>query len=283
MIESAEKKKSGYLAIVGPTNAGKSTLMNKIVGMRIASVCHKVQTTATCLSGIAHRGAVEYILLDTPGLFHADKKTRSQSHIMRHVTFALERADSVLLLLDASLPVNVDLIKKVKTQDRPVYLALNKVDNVPKKEELLACISEYDKLKVFEEIFLISALKNSGVDYMMERLGSVFEEKDWLFTRDDMTTMTQREIAIEMMRGVFFQRFNNELPYSTEFKVVRWTEEDDRIGICLKVVVQSSTHKGIVVGHKGEGVAYLRTKTERRLQSLFGGNVRVSVEVVLRK
>ncbi len=277
------EKKSGYLAIVGPTNAGKSTLLNKIVGVRIASVSHKVQTTNVCLSGIAHRGDVEFILLDTPGLFVAEKKTRNQAHIMRNISYAIEQADYVLILLDGTQDVNAAAIKRVVRDDKKFFLALNKVDAIQEKSTLLEKIAAYNALEVFDEIFLISALRNFGLEEMLSCIAGYFEERPWCFTQEDMTLLTQRELATEMMRGVIFQRFNKELPYTTEVEVVHWEDKPDYASVMMKVFVEAPTHRGILVGHQGEGVKYIREKTQHRLTAIVGRDVRVSVDVMVRK
>ncbi|MCY4413394.1 MAG: GTPase Era [Alphaproteobacteria bacterium] len=281
-----EKKRAGYLAIVGQTNAGKSTLLNALVGSRIASVSHKVQTTSVCLTGIVSYGNAQIVLIDTPGIFHATANTRGQSVLMRHVLYGVEQSNAVLLMVDGQKPLNEKVLNHLRDlkASKDTYLAINKIDAIHGKEALLPLIEAYNKAYDFKETFLISSLRNKGVAEMMRRIASLMPEHPWLYADDYLTTMAGKELAAEALRGFIFQRFNKEIPYETTIKVLSWNRNDDNVVVIeMLIAVKTISHKRILLGDKGSGIAYLRERTQARLQGVLGEKVRVVLTIQMNK
>lgn len=250
-----ENPRCGVVALIGAPNAGKSTLLNTIIGTKVSIVTHKVQTTRTIVRGIAIAGDAQMIFLDTPGLF-APK--RNLDRAMVHSAWSgANDADLVILLHDARKAIGEEttgVLEKLKDIRRPVFLALNKIDTLP-PEKLLEVAAAFSELLEFDETFMISALSGSGVEDLTAAAAKRMPEGPWLYPEDQISDMQLRMLAAEITREKIFLRLHQELPYSMTVETEQWkTLRDGSVRIEQTVYVTRDTHKKIVLGKGGQTI-----------------------------
>lgn len=270
---------SGFIAIIGPTNAGKSTLMNQIMGRKVSIVSHKVQTTRTRLRAIKMVGDKQLIFVDTPGVFKPSR--RLDRAMVGAAMSALDDADAVLLVIDAQKGVTQtvrDLIEKIKDH-KNLFVALNKVDSIA-KPDLLPMVAELSNMADFREIFMISALKNDGVEQMLKSLSDVMPQSPYLFEEKDAVDVPDMLYLAELTREKIYKYIHQELPY--HINVVTEKVEQDAEGVLeiyQKIVVQNEAHKKIVVGRGGEQLKRIGTAARHDIQDQWGVNARLHLFV----
>ena len=273
------KTYSGFIAIIGPTNAGKSTLLNQIMERKVSIVSHKVQTTRTRLRAIKMVGNKQLVFVDTPGVFKPSR--RLDRAMVGAAMSALDDADAVLLVIDAQKGITQtvrDLIVKIKDY-KNLFVALNKVDAVA-KTTLLPMVAELSQMADFREIFMISALKNDGVKQMLESLSSVMPQSPYLFAATDAIDVPDMLYLSELTREKIYKYIHQELPY--HINVVTEKAEPDNEGVLeiyQKIVVQNAAHKKIVVGHGGEQLKKIGTAARHDIQDQWGVNARLHLFV----
>ena len=273
------KTYSGFIAIVGPTNAGKSTLMNQIMGRKVSIVSHKVQTTRTNLRAIKMVGARQLVFVDTPGIFRPSR--RLDRAMVGAAMDALTDADAVLLIIDATKGVT-DTVRGIvdKVRDnKNLFVALNKTDAL-KKGELLPIAAELNTMADFREIFMISAMKNDGVDEMLDSLAAVMPESPYLFEATDATDVPDNLYLAELTREKIYRYIHQELPY--HINVVTEKVDVDSEGVLdiyQKIVVASEAHKKIVVGRGGAQLKQIGTAARHDIQDQWGVNARLHLFV----
>jgi len=273
------KTYSGFIAIIGPTNAGKSTLLNQIMGRKVSIVSHKVQTTRTRLRAVKMVGEKQLIFVDTPGVF---KPTRRLDRAMVSAAMsAMDEADAVLLLIDAQKGITQtvrDLSEKVKNHPN-LFVALNKVDAVSKLD-LLPMIDELSKLANFREIFMISALKNDRVNQMLNALADVMPMSPYLFDAKDATDVPDMLYLSELTREKVYKYIHQELPYHINVVTEKVDTDDEGVlDIYQKIVVQNDAHKKIVIGRGGEQLKRIGTDARHDIQNQWGVNARLHLFV----
>lgn len=273
------KTYSGFIAIIGPTNAGKSTLMNQIMGRKVSIVSHKVQTTRTRLRAIKMVGNVQLVFVDTPGVFKPSR--RLDRAMVSAAMSALDDADAVLLVIDAQKGITQtvrDLIEKIKSH-KNLFVALNKVDSIA-KTTLLPMVAELSTMANFNEIFMISALKNDGVKQMLKSLSAVMPESPYLFDASDAVDVPDMLYLAELTREKIYKYIHQELPYHINV-VTEKVETDDEgvLEIYQKIVVQNAAHKKIVVGRGGEQLKKIGTAARHDIQDQWGVNARLHLFV----
>jgi len=274
-----KKTYSGFIAIIGPTNAGKSTLLNQIMGRKVSIVSHKVQTTRTRLRAIKMVGDKQLIFVDTPGVF---KPTRRLDRAMVSAAMsAMDEADAVLLLIDAQKGVTQtvrDLIEKIKNHHN-LFVALNKVDAVA-KNDLLPMVAELTNLCEFKEIFMISALKNDGIKQMLTALAAVMPESPYLFDEHDASDVPDMLYLSELTREKIYKYIHQELPYHINVVTEKVDTDDEGVlDIYQKIVVQNDAHKKIVIGRGGEQLKRIGTAARHDIQDQWGVNARLHLFV----
>ena len=279
MVKSMKKTYSGFIAIIGPTNAGKSTLLNQIMGRKVSIVSHKVQTTRTRLRAIKMVGDRQLIFVDTPGVFKPNR--RLDRAMVGAAMSAIDDADAVLLLIDAQKGITQtvrDLCEKIKDHNN-LFVALNKVDSV-QKTTLLPMVAELSNLADFREIFMISALKNDGVQQMLQSLATVMPESPYLFDAKDASDVPDTLYLAELTREKVYKFIHQELPYHINV-VTEHVETDDEgvLEIYQKIVVQNEAHKKIVVGRGGEQLKKIGTAARHDIQNQWGVNARLHLFV----
>ncbi len=274
-----EKTYSGFVAIVGPTNAGKSTLLNQIMGRKVSIVSHKVQTTRTNLRAVKMVGNRQVILVDTPGVF-VPKRRLDRAMVGAAMT-AISDADAVLLIMDAQkgiTPTIRGLVQKI-CDHKNLFVALNKVDAI-RKQDLLPIVAELSELAPWREIFMISALKNDGVDGMLKSLAAVMPASPYLFDAADAVDVPDNLYLAELTREKIYKYIHQELPYHINVLTERVDVDPDGVlDIYQKIAVQNDAHKKIVIGRGGEQLKQIGTAARHDIQDQWGVNARLHLFV----
>jgi GTP-binding protein Era len=242
----------GFVAIIGVPNAGKSTLVNRLVGTKVSIVSHKVQTTRSIVRGIALVGRSQIVFVDTPGIF---RPRRRLDRAMVDTAWGGARdADLVALLVDAAKGVDEevgDLVAKLGEIRQPKILLLNKIDRV-KRERLLALADELNRAVAFTRTFMISALTGDGLDDLSAFLADAVPPGPWLYPADEVTDLPLRNLAAEITREKLFERLHQELPYQATVETEKWTEQKDgSVRIEQTIFVERDSQKKIVLGKGG--------------------------------
>ncbi len=273
------KTYSGFIAILGPTNAGKSTLLNQIMGRKVSIVSHKVQTTRTRLRAIKMVDDKQLVFVDTPGIFKPAR--RLDSAMVGAAMDAATDADAILLVVDASKGVTEtvrNLIIKIHDM-KNLFVALNKVDSI-KKDVLLPMVAELSNLADFKEIFMISALKNDGITEMLKSLAAVMPESPYLFDAADATDVPDNLYLAELTREKVYKYIHQELPYHINVVTEHVDVDDDGVlDIYQKIVVQNDAHKKIVIGRGGHQLQQIGTAARHDIQDQWGVNARLHLFV----
>lgn len=246
----------GYVALIGAPNAGKSTLLNSLVGSRLSIITPKPQTTRGRLRGIVNQGPVQMIFVDTPGVF--DAKPRFEKAMVAAAWTGADEADSVLFVVDAANGVDAEvkhIATSLKQRNKPAALVLNKVDKLKDKSALPALAQELHQLCDFDTGFMISASRGDGVRDILAFLAQRMPQGPWLFNDDELTDTSERDLATEITREQCFLRLHEELPYGLMVEHETWEEASKAgkrvIKIRQAILVTRETHKKIVLGKGG--------------------------------
>lgn len=270
---------SGFVAIVGPTNAGKSTLLNQIMGRKVSIVSHKVQTTRTNLRAVKMVGTRQLIFVDTPGVF-VPKRRLDRAMVGAAMT-AISDADAVLLIMDAQKGITQtirDLVEKIHGH-KNLFVALNKVDAI-KKQDLLPIVAELSQMADWREIFMISALKNDGVDSMLDALAAVMPASPYMFDASDAVDVPDNLYLSELTREKIYKYIHQELPYHINVLTERVdVDADGVLDIYQKIAVQNDAHKKIVIGRGGEQLKQIGIAARHDIQNQWGVNARLHLFV----
>ena len=274
-----KKTYSGFIAIVGPTNAGKSTLMNQIMGRKVSIVSHKVQTTRTRLRAVKMVGCRQLIFVDTPGVFKPSR--RLDRAMVGAAMDAVSDADAVLLVIDAQKGITDtvrNLVEKIKGHQN-LFVALNKADAI-RKQDLLPIAAELSQMAEFKEIFMISALKNDGVKQMLDSLAEVMPESPYLFDTKDASDVPDALYLSELTREKIYKYIHQELPYHINVLTERVEVDDEGVlDIYQKIAVQNEAHKKIVIGRGGAQLKKIGTAARHDIQNQWGVNARLHLFV----
>lgn len=274
-----KKTYSGFIAIVGPTNAGKSTLMNQIMGRKVSIVSHKVQTTRTRLRAVKMVGCRQLIFVDTPGVFKPSR--RLDRAMVGAAMDAVSDADAVLLVIDAQKGITDtvrNLVEKIK-EHKNLFVALNKADAI-RKQDLLPIAAELSQMAEFKEIFMISALKNDGVKQMLDSLADVMPESPYLFDTKDASDVPDALYLSELTREKIYKYIHQELPYHINVLTERVEVDDEGVlDIYQKIAVQNEAHKKIVIGRGGAQLKRIGTAARHDIQNQWGVNARLHLFV----
>ncbi len=279
IVYGMSKTYSGFIAIVGPTNAGKSTLLNQIMGRKVSIVSHKVQTTRTNLRAVKMVGDRQLIFVDTPGIFRPNR--RLDRAMVSAAMTALSDADAVLLIIDATKGITDTvrgIVEKIRGH-KNLFVALNKTDAV-KKSDLLPIAADLNEMADFREIFMISAMKNDGVAEMLVSIASVMPESPYLFDATDATDVPDNLYLAELTREKVYRYIHQELPYHINVVTERVDVDDEGVlDIYQKIVVQSDAHKKIVIGRGGAQLKKIGTSARHDIQDQWGVNARLHLFV----
>jgi len=276
----------GFVALIGEPNAGKSTLLNRMVGAKVAIVTHKVQTTRTRLRGIAIEGASQLVFVDTPGLFRP--RRRLDRAMVAAAWGGAADADVVVLLIEAHRGLTdgvraiLDGLGAQVPGRVPVALAINKIDRVP-AEKLLGLAAEANGLRDFAATFMISAERGHGVEDLRRWLASRVPEGPWLYPEDQIADVALRLIAAEITREKLTLRLHQELPYELTVETEGWEEKKDgSVRIDQIVYVARDGHKGIALGPKGETIKAVGQAARQEIKEFLGREAHLFLTVKVR-
>jgi len=271
------------VALIGAPNAGKSTLINQMTGVKISIVTHKVQTTRTRIRGIAMEGESQLILVDTPGIFAP--KRRLDRAMVNAAWAGAHDADMTLLLIDAAKGIDAEvraILERMRDLAGKKLLILNKVDLV-KKDALLSLIEDVSRYSDFEEIFMISALTGDGVAELKQHLAKAAPQGPWLYPEDQISDAPMRHLAAEITREKLTLRLHQELPYASTVETTAW-KKLRRGGIRIEqtVYVMRDTQKKIVLGKQGQTIKNISMEARKELSDILGVRVDLFLFVKVR-
>ncbi|HTS25790.1 MAG TPA: GTPase Era [Bryobacteraceae bacterium] len=276
-----EHFKSGFVSLIGRPNAGKSTLLNALVGQKLAIVADKPQTTRTSIQGVWTGPGAQIVFLDTPGIHRADSALNKR--LMDTVRASLEERDLLLFLVDATVPFGdqdrqaVDLLRKTRTT--PVILVLNKIDLVKEKSRLLPMIEEYRRLYDFAEYLPISAARGQGLEELRKDIVARLPEGPAYFPAEHVTDQPERFLAAELVREKVVRLTHQEVPHSVTVTVDRWEETSAITRVYATIRVEREGQKGIVIGSKGAMLKKIGMQAREEMERIFGIKIFLGLHV----
>jgi len=274
---SEQDTRAGFVAVIGAPNAGKSTLVNALVGQKVAIVSPKAQTTRARLMGIALAGSVQILLVDTPGIFQP--KRRLDRAMVAAAWTGAQDADLILLVIDASERVRDEILEGLEKREHPLFLVLNKVDLV-KKEKLLSLSAELTQSLDPDKVFMISATQGDGVPDLKDALAATMPEGPWLYPEDEVSDATDRMIAAELTREQLVNQLHQELPYATAIETETWEDRPDGSTVIRQqILVERDSQKAIVIGKGGRRLKALGAAAREEIAQHLGRPVHLFLHV----
>ena len=279
----------GFVALIGAPNAGKSTLMNALVGEKVTIVTHKAQTTRSTVRGVVTRGEAQIVFVDTPGLFAP--KRRLDRAMVASAWGAAADADVLALLIDAKkeaahLAVSEEteaILDALKQSRKPKLLVLNKIDAM-ERAKLLELSARLNGALRFDETFMISATTGDGLDHLFDRLASIIPPGPWLYPEDQITEAPIRSLAAEITREKLFERLHDELPYQATVETDSWKDQPDGSArVEQTVFVTREGHRKIVIGEGGRTIKAIGTAARKDIAEAHGANVHLFLHVKVRE
>ncbi|WP_404933315.1 GTPase Era [Nitratireductor sp. ac15] len=282
--DAQDETRSGFVALIGAPNAGKSTLLNQLVGAKVSIVTHKVQTTRAIVRGIATHENAQIVFIDTPGIFNP-RRTLDRAMVTTAWGGAKD-ADIVALLIDAERGIKGDaaaILEKLKDVAQPKILILNKIDRV-KRETLLELAARANEAVEFERTFMISALQGSGCNDLLAHLSERLPKGPWYYPEDQLSDLPMRQLAAEITREKLFLRLHQELPYAIHVETEKWEErKDGSVRIDQVVYVERDSQKKIVLGHKGAAIRAVGQAAREELAGILEQKVHLFLFVKVRE
>lgn len=282
MPETGPDTRFGFVAVIGPTNAGKSTLVNALVGTKVSIVSHKVQTTRMPVRGIAIEGASQLVFIDTPGIFAP--RRRLDRAMVEAAWGGAGDADIVVLLIDAARPIDEDverILDKLQPARAPLLLALNKIDRV-QKERLLSLAKTLNERAPFAATFMISALNGSGVADLKSYLARTAPAGPWHYPEDEVSDAPLRLLAAEITREKIYERLHEELPYQLTVETTSWQEKPKAVRIEQTIFVARDSQKSIVLGKAGRMIKQLSMEARKEISAIVEKPVHLFLFVKVR-
>ncbi|NGM45695.1 GTPase Era [Rhodobacter sp. SGA-6-6] len=285
-MAETEPTRAGFVALIGEPNAGKSTLLNRMVGAKVSIVTHKVQTTRARIRGVCMAGQSQIVFVDTPGIFRP--RRRLDRSMVKAAWGGAADADIVVLLIEAHRGLTegtqaiIDRLRDEMPRGKPVALAINKIDRV-KAEVLLALAQKMNEAFPFAKTFMISAERGHGVEDLKDWLAGELPEGPWYYPEDQLADLPVRMIAAEMTREKLTLRLHEELPYQLTVETEKWEERADGSARIDQVVyVAREGHKGIVLGHKGETIKAIGAAARAEISEFLGRPAHLFLTVKVR-
>lgn len=290
----ATAHRCGWVALMGPPNAGKSTLTNALVGQKVAIVTAKPQTTRNRIVGILTQKDAQVIFMDTPGVHALRGQTRGQlgKIMVQSAWQSFAVANCIVLVIDGDLYLRkpdfmerdlAPLIQPLAEEERPVVVVVNKVDLFHDKSRMLPLLESVAQMFPKAEIFPASALRRNGVGQLLELIRSHLPEGEAQFPEDQLSTAPMKFMAAEIIREKLFEKLYQEVPYSVAVDVEVWDEEDDRVLIHAAIYVAKPSHKAMVIGRAGEGIKAIGTAARKEIRDLVDKKVHLELWVKVRE
>lgn len=276
--------RAGFIALIGAPNAGKSTLINQLVGTKVSIVTHKVQTTRAIVRGIAMHGKSQLVFVDTPGIFQP--KRRLDRAMVDTAWGGARDADVIALLIDARKGIDEEaekILQKLENIQTPKVLILNKTD-VAKREKLLQLAQKANDIIRFDETFMVSALNGDGVDTILDYFSGQVPESPWLYPEDQPSDLPMRILAAEITREKLFERLHQELPYISTVETEQWQQrKDGSARIEQTIYVERDSQKSIVLGRKGQTIKAISQAARQEIAEIIDAPVHLFLFVKVRE
>ena len=282
---ASPETRCGFVALLGAPNAGKSTLLNALVGSKISIVTHKVQTTRARIRGIAIEGSSQIIFVDTPGIFKP--KRRLERAMVAAAWSGADDAEEIVLLFDAGRrgidPDTRLILEGLKEKQRKVVLALNKIDQI-KRDRLLDLVTRFEAEGIISKIFMISALQGDGVGDLMSYLAERMRPGPWHYPEDQLSDLPMRLLAAETTREKLFLKLHQELPYALTVETDSWEDfKDGSVKLNQTIYVGKTQHKAICLGKGGATIKAVRAAAQADLEAALGRKVHLFLFVKVRE
>ncbi len=276
-------KKTGFIAIVGRPNVGKSTLLNSILGEKVAIVSSKPQTTRNRITGIFTRGEEQFVFLDTPGM-HSPKNSLGE-FMVKEADSSMREADAVVLVVDTGKEISAveeNVIAYLKKSGIPSVLALNKIVQY-NREEIGVAISKYAERLDFSAFVPISARSGKNVPELLDECAKFLSESPWFFPEDMITDQPERQVAAELIREKILRTLNKEVPHGTAVVIEEFRDEGSLISIRAEIFCEKASHKGIIVGKNGASLKLIGSYARTDLEKMFGTKVYLDLWVKVKE
>lgn len=269
----SENFRTGYVAVIGRPNVGKSTLTNRLVGAKVSITSRKAQTTRHRIHGVLTTDNTQYIFVDTPGF--QTTHTNALNRLMnRSVTSSFADVDVILLVIEAGRwGAGEEALLAMLPEGKPIILVINKIDRWEDKGQLLPFITKLSTEHQFAEIVPLSAEKGMGTEALLKTVATYLPVMPPVFDADDITDRSERFLASEILREKLFRNLGEELPYGLAVEIEKFEQEDDLRRIFAAIIVDRSAHKIMVIGKSGERLKRISTDARRDMEKLFGGKV----------
>ena len=276
-------KKTGFIAIVGRPNVGKSTLLNSILGEKVAIVSSKPQTTRNRIIGIHTKGDDQYVFLDTPGIFKP--RNTLGTFMVKTANSSMQDADAVILVVDTGKPISdveKNVIEYLKKTGTPSVLALNKID-MYRREQIAETIAAYAELHAFSAVVPICAKNGKGVEEVLDECAPFLQESDFFFPEDMVTDQSERQVAAEVIREKLLRTLNKEIPHGVAVAIEEFKDEGSLVSIRAEIYCEKASHKGIIVGKNGEELKRVGSYARADLEAILGAKVYLNLWVKVKE
>lgn len=283
ILADSTPKKTAFITIIGRPNVGKSTLMNTIIGEKVAIVSNKPQTTRNRITGIYTEGDTQYVFVDTPGMHRP--KTKLGEFMMKSADESLSGTDVIIYMIESGQTpekADIQIIEKIKRAKIPALLVINKID-AGKRDKLLITIDKFSQLHDFASVIPISALFNDGVDIVMDEIKPFLKEERWYFPEDVLTDMPEREICSEIIREKLLRVLDDEIPHGTAVVIEDFKENPKLIEIRAEICCEKAAHKKIVIGKNGDTLKRIASYAREDMESFFGQKVYLNLWVKVKE
>lgn len=276
-------RKTAFIAIVGRPNVGKSTLLNALLGEKIAIISKKPQTTRNAITGILTEGEDQFVFLDTPGMHRP--RTRLGDYMVKTVSHTIGGVDAAILVVEAGSkpgPTEEALITRFKQDGLAALLVINKIDRT-NPGAVAETIQSFAALYDFESVIPVSAMKKDGTDIVLQETSAFLYESEWFFPEDAITDQPERQIAAEIIREKILRTLDDEIPHGTAVVIEAFEEKDKLLSIRAEIFCERASHKGIIIGKSGASLKLIGSRAREDLEAFFGTKVYLDLWVKVKE